>query len=140
MQAIKAFFGKVWAWVLANKVLAGVIAGVATLAIVTAIVVPVSVSSAKKKKAAEQEQQQSGEVVPYDDGGKKGDQGGGGASRICYDGARYRPDGGGSGTDQGGTGRERLYQTQGKCKETEDHEQTVPLHQLGWIPYLCRQE
>ena len=57
MQAIKAFFGKVWAWVLANKVLAGVIAGAVTLAVVTAIVVPVSVSSAKKKKAEQETQQ-----------------------------------------------------------------------------------
>lgn len=72
MKAIKAFFSKVWAWVLAHKIVAGVIAGAVTLAIVTAIVVPVSVSSARKKRAAEETQQ-------TDNGGSKpnsGDQGG----------------------------------------------------------------
>ena len=60
MKAIKAFFSKVWAWVLAHKIVAGVIAGAVTLAIVTAIVVPVSISSARKKRAEQETQQNDG--------------------------------------------------------------------------------
>ena len=54
---MKAFFGKIWAWVLAHKLIAGIIAGAAALVITTAVVVPVSVSAAKKRKAQEQETQ-----------------------------------------------------------------------------------
>ena len=68
MKAIKAFFSKVWAWVLAHKIVAGVIAGAVTLAIVTAIVVPVSVSSSRKKRAAEETQQNDGGGSKQNDG------------------------------------------------------------------------
>jgi len=50
MKAIKAFFSKVWAWVLAHKVIACIIAGVVVAGIVVAIVVPISVSNAKKNQ------------------------------------------------------------------------------------------
>ena len=76
MKAIKAFFSKVWAWVLAHKIVAGVIAGAVTLAIVTAIVVPVSVSSARKKRAEETQQTDNGGSQP-NGGGQGGQQGGG---------------------------------------------------------------
>ncbi len=76
---MKAFFGKIWAWVLAHKVLAAIIAGATVVVLTVAIVVPVSVSSAKKRKAAEQETQQSGGGSQQNnDGGKQqggGDQG-----------------------------------------------------------------
>ena len=83
---MKAFFAKIWAWVLANKVLAGIIAGATVVVLTVAIVVPVSVSASKKKKAAqEQETQQSqpaGDQSSGDQGGQQsgGDQGGGQAA------------------------------------------------------------
>ena len=79
MKAIKAFFSKVWAWVLAHKIVAGVIAGAVTLAIVTAIVVPVSVSSARKKRAAEETQQTDNGGSQPNSGDQGGQQGGGGS-------------------------------------------------------------
>ena len=65
MEKVKSFFIKIglwfkktfsafWKWCMANKVLAGIIGGAAVLAITVAIVVPVSVSSAKKKKGAQE--------------------------------------------------------------------------------------
>ena len=55
---MKAFFGKIWAWVLANKVLAAIIAGGTAVVLAVAIAVPCGVSAAKKKKAAQEETQQ----------------------------------------------------------------------------------
>ena len=72
---MKAFFAKIWAWVLANKVLAAIIAGATVVVLTVAIVVPVSVSSAKKKKAAQE--QQSQQQQPAGDQGGGGQQGGG---------------------------------------------------------------
>ena len=37
---MKAFFGKIWAWVLANKVLAAIIAGGTAVVLAVAIAVP----------------------------------------------------------------------------------------------------
>ena len=57
---MKAFFAKIWAWVLANKVLAAIIAGGTAVVLAVAIAVPCGVSASKKRKAAqEQETQQS---------------------------------------------------------------------------------
>ena len=69
---MKAFFAKIWAWVLAHKVVAICIAAGSALVIATAVAVPVGVSSAKKKKAQEETQQpdntpsgdQGGQVLP----------------------------------------------------------------------------
>ena len=67
---MKAFFGKIWAWIVAHKLIAGIIAGVTVVVLTVAIVVPVSVSVSKKKKAAEEETQ---ETTPQD---KEEDKGG----------------------------------------------------------------
>ena len=78
---MKAFFGKIWAWVLANKILAGIIAGATVVVLAVAIAVPCGVSASKKKKAAqEQETQQS--QSSGDQGGSQqgGEQGGGQAA------------------------------------------------------------
>ena len=70
---MKAFFAKIWAWVLAHKLIAGIIAGATVVVLAVAIAVPCGVSASKKKKAAqEQETQQS---QPAGDQG--GQQGGG---------------------------------------------------------------
>ena len=68
---MKAFFSKIKAWIVANKVLAGIIAGAVVLAVTAAIVIPVSVSSAKKKQQQEQTQQSANE------GGKGSGEGSG---------------------------------------------------------------
>ena len=75
---MKAFFGKIWAWVLANKVLSAIIAGGTAVVLAVAIAVPCGVSASKKRKAAqEQETQQS--QSSGDQGGSQqgGEQGGG---------------------------------------------------------------
>ena len=69
---MKAFFAKIWAWVLANKVLAAIIAGGTAVVLAVAIAVPCGVSAAKKKKAAQEETS-----IPGDNSGSQsGDQGG----------------------------------------------------------------
>ena len=68
---MKAFFGKIWAWVLANKVLSGIIAGGVAVVLAVSIAVPVSVSAAKKKKAAQEQTQQTSD----DEGGSGGESG-----------------------------------------------------------------
>ena len=69
---MKAFFGKIWAWVLANKVLAAIIAGGTAVVLAVAIAVPCGVSAAKKRKAAQEETS-----IPGDNSGSQsGDQGG----------------------------------------------------------------
>ena len=87
MEEIKSFFIKCWNWIKktsvafwnwlkktcsalwklckSNKLLDGIIAGVALIAITVAIVVPVSVSAAKRKNNNEPQ----GEVTPPGDGG-----------------------------------------------------------------------
>ena len=76
---MKAFFGKIWAWVLANKVLSAIIAGATVVVLTVAIVVPVSVSASKKKKAAQEQETQQSQPAG-DQGGQQGggQQGGGG--------------------------------------------------------------
>ncbi len=75
---MKAFFGKIWAWVVAHKLIAGIIAGATALVIATAVAVPVGVSSAKKKKAQQEDTQQKDDTSSGDQGGQQGgDQGGG---------------------------------------------------------------
>ena len=72
---MKAFFAKIWAWVLANKVISAIIAGATVAVLTVAIVVPVSVSAAKKKKAAQE--QETHETTPGgNSGSQSGDQGG----------------------------------------------------------------
>ena len=74
---MKAFFGKIWAWVLANKVLAAIIAGGTAVVLAVAIAVPCGVSASKKRKAAqEQETQQSQPSSGGDAGGQGGSQSG----------------------------------------------------------------
>lgn len=62
-----------WKWALAHKAAASVIAGAAVLAITTAIVVPVTVSSAKRREAEQQTQQGEGEQTPPGEGGGSSD-------------------------------------------------------------------
>ena len=75
---MKAFFAKIWAWVLANKVLAAIIAGGTAVVLAVAIAVPCGVSAAKKKKAAQEETS-----IPGDNSGSQqgGEQGGGGGNQ-----------------------------------------------------------
>ena len=76
---MKAFFAKIWAWVLANKVLSAIIAGGTAVVLEVAIAVPCGVSASKKRKAAqEQETQQSQPSSGGDAGGQGGSQQGGG--------------------------------------------------------------
>ena len=79
MAKIKAFFGKIWAWVLAHKLIAGIIAGAFVVALTVAIVVPVSVSASRKKKAAQEQQSQQQQPAGDQGGGQQGggEQGGG---------------------------------------------------------------
>ena len=69
---LKKTCSSLWKWCMANKVIAGVIAGAAVLAITVAIVVPVSVSAAKGKKAANEPGTQQSEG----DGGQNNDNNG----------------------------------------------------------------
>lgn len=73
---MKAFFKKVWAWVLAHKLIAGIIAGAFVVALTVAIVVPVSVSASRKKKAAQESQQQQQPSGGGEGGGQQGGEGG----------------------------------------------------------------
>ena len=79
---MKAFFGKIWAWVLANKILAGIIAGGTAVVLAVAIAVPCGVSAAKKKKAAQEE---THETTPS--GGENGGQQSGGGNQQGGDSA-----------------------------------------------------
>ena len=85
---MKAFFAKIWAWVLANKILAGIIAGATVVVLTVAIAVPCGVSASKKRKAAqEQETQQSqpsGEQSGQQGGGSSGGQQGGGSQAHTH--------------------------------------------------------
>ena len=76
---MKAFFAKIWAWVLAHKVVAICIAAGTALVIATAVAVPVGVSSVKKKKAQQETQQPDNTPSGGDQGGQQqgGEQGGG---------------------------------------------------------------
>ena len=69
---MKAFFAKIWAWVLANKVLAGVIGAAAALTVAAAVAVPLSVNAAKNKKA--QEETHQNEPSQSGDEGQGGEQ------------------------------------------------------------------
>ncbi len=69
---MKAFFGKIWAWVLANKVLAAIIAGGTAVVLAVAIAVPCGVSASKKRKAAQEQESQQQQPS----GGGEGQQGG----------------------------------------------------------------
>ena len=90
---MKAFFAKIWAWVLAHKVVAICIAAGTALVIATAVAVPVGVSSAKKKKAQQETQQPDNTPSSGDQGGQQGgeqsggDQGGqqGGGEQVLPD-------------------------------------------------------
>ncbi|MBR4377751.1 MAG: hypothetical protein IKP50_02565 [Bacilli bacterium] len=72
---MKAFFGKIWAWVLAHKVLAAIIAGATVVVLTVAIVVPVSVSASRKKKAAQEQQSQQQQPAGDQGGGQQGGSG-----------------------------------------------------------------
>ena len=74
---MKAFFAKIWAWVLANKVLAAIIAGGTAVVLAVAIAVPCGVSAAKKKKAAQEETSIPGDNSGSQSGDQGGQQGGG---------------------------------------------------------------
>ena len=74
---MKAFFGKIWAWVLANKVLAAIIAGGTAVVLAVAIAVPCGVSASKKRKAAQEETSIPGDNSGSQSGGQGGQQGGG---------------------------------------------------------------
>ena len=71
---MKAFFAKIWAWVLAHKLIAGIIAGATVVVLAVAIAVPCGVSASKKRKAAQEETS-----IPGDNSGSQqgGEQGGG---------------------------------------------------------------
>ena len=56
---MKAFFAKIWAWVLAHKLIAGIIAGATVVVLTVAIAVPCGVSASRKKKAAQDGEQDS---------------------------------------------------------------------------------
>ena len=82
---MKAFFKKIWDWVLAHKLIAGIIAGATVAVLVVAIAVPCGVSASRKRKAAEQETQQNGGGSQQNtDGGQQqgGEQGGGGVAHT----------------------------------------------------------
>ena len=72
MAKIKAFFGKIWAWVLAHKLIAGIIAGATVAVLVVAIAVPCSVSASRKKKAAQEQQSQQQQPAGDQGGGQQG--------------------------------------------------------------------
>lgn len=79
---MKAFFGKIWAWVLANKVLAAIIAGGTAVVLAVAIAVPCGVSASKKKKAAQEQESQQQQQQPSDGGeGQQGGEGGEGGGQ-----------------------------------------------------------
>ena len=78
---MKAFFAKIWAWVLANKVLAAIIAGGTAVVLAVAIAVPCGVSAAKKKKAAQEETSIPGDNSGSQQGGQQGGGGEGGGNQ-----------------------------------------------------------
>ena len=74
---MKAFFAKIWAWVLAHKLIAGIIAGATVVVLTVAIAVPCGVSASRKKKAAQEETQQTQPAGDQGGGDQGGQQGGG---------------------------------------------------------------
>ena len=78
---MKAFFGKIWAWVLANKVLAAIIAGGTAVVLAVAIAVPCGVSASKKRKAAQEETSIPGDNSGSQSGDQGGQQSGGGSQQ-----------------------------------------------------------
>lgn len=78
---MKAFFGKIWAWVLANKILAGIIAGATVVVLAVAIAVPCGVSASKKKKAAQEQQSQQQQPAGDQGSGQQGGEGGEGGGQ-----------------------------------------------------------
>ena len=69
---MKAFFGKIWAWVLAHKLIAGIIAGATVVVLAVAIAVPCGVSASRKKKAAQEQQSQQQQPAGDQGGGQQG--------------------------------------------------------------------
>ena len=59
---IKKTCSRFWRWCTSNKLLAGIIAGAALVCVVTAIVVPVSVSASKRRSESNTQESQPGEV------------------------------------------------------------------------------
>ena len=55
MEKIKAFFAKVWQWILAHKLVSGIIGGVAAAGLIVAIAVPVAVANSNKHTHVEGE-------------------------------------------------------------------------------------
>ena len=76
---MKAFFAKIWAWVLAHKLIAGIIAGATVVVLTVAIAVPCGVSASRKEKAAQEETQQTQPAGDQGAGDQGGQQGGGSA-------------------------------------------------------------